>query len=69
MLWVDLRLPRCGVPAQVRKAVWNLYSRPHGSFDSAFGCWDDFASLPPVWLQASLPTSSAPICVGGHPVC
>ena len=53
MLWVDLSKcfmefsrevgqllqARRGVPAQVRKAVWNLYSRPHGSFDSAFGCW------------------------------
>ena len=52
MLWVDLSKcfitfsravgqllqARRGVPAQVRKAVWNLYSRPHGSFDSAFGC-------------------------------
>ena len=59
MLWVDLSKcfmtfsravgellqARCGVPAQVRKAVWNLYSRPHRSFDSAFGCSDDFASL------------------------
>ena len=49
MLWVDLSKcfmefsrevgqllqARRGVPAQVRKAVWNLYSRPHGSFDSA----------------------------------
>ena len=73
MLWVDLSKcfmefsrevgqllqARRGVPAQVRKAVWNLYSRPHGSFDSAFGCWDDFASLS---VAASLlPTSSAPM--------
>ena len=50
MLWVDLSKcfitfsravgqllqARRGVPAQVRKAVWNLYSRPHGSLDSAF---------------------------------
>ena len=51
MLWVDLS--KCfmtfsravgqlleksrGVPAQVRKAVWSLYSRPHRSFDWAFG--------------------------------
>ena len=59
MLWVDLSKcfmtfsravgqllqARRGVPAQVRKAVWNLYSRPHGSFDSAFGCCVDFGSL------------------------
>eukprot|EP00964_Phaeocystis_antarctica_P067404 scaffold40798_cov63-Phaeocystis_antarctica.AAC.4 len=51
MLWVDLS--KCfvtfsravgqllqtsrGVPAQVRKAVWSLYSRPHGSFDPLTG--------------------------------
>ena len=34
-----------GVPAQLRKAVGNLYTRPHGSFDSAFGCCVDFGSL------------------------
>ena len=59
VLWVDLSKcfltfsraagqflqARRGVPAQVRKAVWNLYSRPHGSFDSASGCCADFGSL------------------------
>ena len=51
MLWIDLSksfmtfsravgqlLEKSrGVPAQVRKAVWSLYSRPHRSFDWAFG--------------------------------
>ena len=51
MLWVDLS--KCfmtfsravgqlleksrGVHAEVRKAVWSLYSRPHGSFDPLTG--------------------------------
>ena len=57
MLWVDLSKcfmtfsraarqllqARRGVPAQVRKAVWNLYSRPHGGFDLGFGA--HFGSL------------------------
>ena len=74
MLWVDLSKcfmtfsravgqllqARRGVPAQVRKAVWNLYSRPHGSFDSAAGM-----TLRAYSVAASLlPTSSAPMCGG-----
>eukprot|EP00964_Phaeocystis_antarctica_P046284 scaffold26724_cov71-Phaeocystis_antarctica.AAC.3 len=73
MLWVDLS--KCfmtfsravgqllqtsgGVPAQVRKAVWSLYSRPHGSFDWAFGCCTHFGSLRGS-MQALLPTSPHP---------
>ena len=70
MLWVDLSksfmtFSRAvgqllqtsrGVPAQVRKAVWSLYSRPHGSFDWAFGCCAHFGSLRGS-LQALLPTA------------
>ena len=73
MLWIDLskgfmsfsravgQLLQAsrGVPAQLRKAVGNFYTRPHGSFDSAFGCCADFGSLRGS-VQALLPTSCAP---------
>ena len=72
MLWVDLSksfmtfsravgqfLEKSrGVHAEVRKAVWSLYSRPHGSFDWAFGCCAHFGSLRGS-VQALLPTSWA----------
>ena len=75
MLWVDLSKcfmtfsravgqhtqARRGVPSQVRKAVWNLYSRPRGSFDSAFGCCSDFGILRG-YLQGTL--EAPDMCIG-----
>ena len=75
MLWVDLSKcfmtfsravgqhtqARRGVPTQVRKAVWNLYNRPRGSFDSAFGCCADFGILRG-YLQGTL--EAPDLCIG-----
>ena len=75
MLWVDLSKcfmtfsravgqhtqARRGVPVQVRKAVWNLYNRPRGSFDSAFGCCADFSILRG-YLQGTL--EAPDLCIG-----
>ena len=75
MLWVDLSKcfmtfsravgqhtqARRGVPTQVRKAVWNLYSRPRGSFDSAYGCCPDFGILRG-YLQGTL--EAPDLCIG-----
>ena len=75
LLWVDLSKcfmtfsravsqhtqRRRGVPWQVRKAVWALYQRPRGRFDSAFGCTPDFAILRG-YLQGAL--ESPDLCIG-----
>ena len=45
----------------MRKAVWNLYNRPRGSFDSAFGCCADFGILRG-YLQGTL--EAPDMCIG-----
>ena len=75
MMWVDLSKcfmtfsravgqhtqKRRGVPAAVRKAVWNLYARPRGRFDSAFGCCPEFTILRG-YLQGTL--EAPDLCIG-----
>ena len=69
MLWVDLSksfmtfsravgqlLEKSrGVHAEVRKAVWSLYSRPHGSFDPLTA----LSAAAPLWELTYLPPCTA----------